>query len=675
MIKHRIGLRTKSVIALFIVCIIALIPISIIGWQVINNIQEYFSTAYLRNFTLLKKQEIVAPISRELALSLRMADSVITKEWLNDEFNSEKQDVFFREADGYRNDFEGKSYFIAIADSGNYYFVSGTAKDREVNYQLLPDVDTDTWFYSTLKSADKYNINVNYDEHLKLTKIWFNSIIRENGQALGLTGSGLDLTSFIDSFILTNETGLTPMILADNGSIQAHKDVNLIATNQTTGDNQIVLPEQTLAHHLSNDQERQALELAMQQAKNKINDVAIFPAQIDGQKQLIALSYIPDLRWYVVTAMNLKTAQYVNSNWLRSGLILLALLIIILSMGFAYAVSKIIIKPIKNLQEAAIEFTNGNYDYKLPLIKNDEIGDLTKSFSIMSKQVRDQMVLLEDKVAQRTQELSLANQEMTKAYDKINDSIKYASLIQDALLPDQQLKQLLGGAYCLIWRPRDIVGGDLYVFHQQNNKYLIGLIDCAGHGVPGAMMTMLAKAALDHAIEKADINKPSTILQAFDNNMRAILQERDLSSAIATRIDAGMVCIDTDNHKLIYSGAKINLYCCDGITVEEIKSNYRAIGDRKKGVYTDHELDIGNNVTYTLTTDGLLDQAGGPKGYSFGSKRFNDLLIYSANHDISEQANIFENTLKEYCGEYAQRDDITVISFRFNHKINKHEQD
>ena len=113
------GLRAKSMLALLLACLFALIPAGLVGWQVLDAVREHFGTAYLRNFTLLKRQQILAPVSRELTLSLRLADSQVTRQWLLDEHDAAKRSLFFAEAEGYRRDFRSQTFFIIPASTGN----------------------------------------------------------------------------------------------------------------------------------------------------------------------------------------------------------------------------------------------------------------------------------------------------------------------------------------------------------------------------------------------------------------------------------------------------------------------------------------------------------------------------------------------------------------------------
>ena len=213
---------------------------------------------------------------------------------------------------------------------------------------------------------------------------------------------------------------------------------------------------------------------------------------------------------------------------------------------------------------------------------------------------------------------------------------------------------------------RDVVGGDFYIFRSEGERHVLGVIDCAGHGVPGALMTMLARAALDQAIVRMGIDAPAGILTQTDRLMRDMLSSCNLPRGIATNMDAGLAFVDQRERKLRYAGAKISLYWSDGEQVGEIKGVRRAIGDRRVGQYVDTEIDMLSGVTYYLATDGFLDQAGGELGYGFGNSRFARLLRAHARLPMAEQARALDEELERYRGSLPQRDDITVLSFRFD---------
>lgn len=284
----------------------------------------------------------------------------------------------------------------------------------------------------------------------------------------------------------------------------------------------------------------------------------------------------------------------------------------------------------------------------------------------MADQVRRHTAELEDKVQERTQALEEANREMAAAQKKIGDSPDYASLIQRAILPDRQLSATLGEHHFILWKPRDVVGGDFYVYREQADGYLIGVVDCAGHGVPGALMTMLARAAIDHAIGGGGQPRPGGDPRRDRPGDAQHAQPGADPQALATNMDAGLVWVDRRRRQLAFAGAKISLYASDGEEVQELKGARRAIGDKRRGDYRNIEVPLAPGWTFYLSTDGFLDQAGGEHGFGFGSRRFADMLRDHARQPLPEQAEAFVATLAEYQGEHPQRDDITIPSFRFD---------
>ncbi|MCE4067984.1 MULTISPECIES: biofilm regulation protein phosphatase SiaA [Pseudomonas] len=659
----RWGLRGKSVVALLIACLLALVPAVMLGWKAMEDIRTHFGLAFARNFTLLNQQKIIAPVIRELALSRRLAESVVTQDWLLAENDPARRSLFFREAEGFRADQHNYSYFVVVDSSRHYYFNDSSSPLSNSPRYTLSDTDPqDRWYFDTLARDETYNINVNYDAKLKVTKVWFNMVVRAGNEKVGLAGGGLDLTEFLDQFISRREAGVTPMIVDPDGAIQAHPDTKLIAYSSGSSGQ--------AKHHvfdlLGNDQERTALRQTLRQAEANPGEVETMWGTIDGKEQLIATAYIPQLRWHVLSAIDLHAAQVLDSRWIWPLVGTLAGLLAILLIGFAYTVDLLVLRPLRGLKQSAKAIAAGQYDSPLPRTRPDEIGELSSAFASMADQVRRHTEELEDKVQQRTQALEKANREMAAAQKKIGDSIDYASLIQRAILPDRQLQASLGEHHFVLWKPRDVVGGDFYIYREGPMDSLIGVVDCAGHGVPGALMTMLALAAIDHAIDSVQSHDPAAILRETDHVMRGMLGQEEFTNSLATNMDAGLVRVDHQRKLLHFSGAKISLFASDGNDVREYKGARRAIGDKRQGDYQDVEIPMEAGWTYYLCTDGFLDQAGGEHGFGFGNSRFADLLRNHARRPLAEQADVFAATLAQYQGEQPQRDDITILSFRFD---------
>jgi serine phosphatase RsbU (regulator of sigma subunit) len=659
----KFGLRSKSLLALVLACLLALVPASLVGWNIVDGVREHFGRAYANNFTQLNRQKILAPLSRELALSRRMAQSEVTLQWLRDPGNATAAELFFREAEGYRRDFVDHAYFIARQSDGNYYFNDDSKPvSFEPRYTLNATNPTDGWFYGSLRSLDPYNINVSTDRALKITRVWINVVVRDGTTPVALAGASLNLNRFLDEFVRSGEAGVTPMIVNENGAIQAHRDAALIAYNSgatDTGETQRVFGL------MSDDASRGALQRAMQTARSDANTVPSEWVTLAGKRQLLSVAYIPELKWYVLTAVDLNAARIIDTGWLWSAGLALILVIMALLLAFGYAVERLVLRPLRRLQQSARAIADGRYDVKLPQGGMDEIGDLSRAFGVMADKVRSHTAELESRVQARTTELAAANREMAVAHKKIGDSIDYASLIQRAILPDRQMTHSLGAHHFVLWQPRDVVGGDFYVFRADGDNCLLGVVDCAGHGVPGALMTMLARAAVDLAIAEAGVRDPAAVLVRVDQAMRAMLEDAQLPRTLATAMDAGLVYVDRSGGKIVFSGAKLSLFASNGVDVEEFTGGRRALGDKRLGDYANQEVALRPDWTFYLATDGFLDQAGGEHGFGFGTSRFASMIKAHARLPLEQQGAAFVQVLAEYQGDLPQRDDITMLSFRF----------
>lgn len=659
------GLRAKSFLALVLACLLALVPALLIGGQVLKGIHQHFGEAYARNATQLNRERIFAPISRELALSLRFANSEVTRQWLLDEQDPDKHSLFFREAEGYRQAFRDHAYFIVNTNSLDYYFNGGDQSfSDQPRYRMSPDNPDDRWFFGTLESTSDYNINVDSNPQMNTTRVWLNMLIRNDHKVIGIAGSGIDLSNFISDFIASELAGVSPMILDRHGAIQAHQNPELIALN--SGADGAAQPESLVFSLLGSADQAESLRQAMQQAEQQPDQVQTLRLQLQGREQLLALGFIPELGWHVVNAVDLNTAEVINRQWLWPLVIGLAGLILVLVLLFALGTERLLLRPLRQLRQSAQALAAGNYDVRLPKARNDEIGELSSAFGSMAARVRENTQQLESRVQERTRALEEANRDMANAHKKIGDSIDYASLIQRAILPNRELVNTLGDRHAVLWRPRDVVGGDFYIFRNLGQHYLLGVVDCAGHGVPGALMTMLAHAALDQAISDCGPQDPAAVLQRTDQIVRNMLGDTPEFSSLATNMDVGLAFVDIDQRKVTFAGAKIALYFSDGNQVEHLPGGRRALVDKRQGQYHNTETELLSGRTFYLCTDGFLDQAGGELGFGFGNSRFAEMLREHACLPLEQQSAAFSATLAAYQGSYPQRDDITMLCFRFD---------
>jgi len=265
---------------------------------------------------------------------------------------------------------------------------------------------------------------------------------------------------------------------------------------------------------------------------------------------------------------------------------------------------------------------------------------------------------LEAQVEARTKELSERNQELL-------DSMNYALLLQQSVLPKSaELASTLTDAF-VIWRPRDVVGGDFYWTKRQGDRTLVAVGDCTGHGVPGAFMTMLAVSALGRIVDREGGQSPAAILERLHRLMKETLRQEDADGQTDDGMSIGLCAIEPGG-AVTFAGASCLLYRLGEEGLQAWKGDRKGIGYRRTPAdyrYTDHEIPAGDARLY-LSTDGFFDQNGGERDYSFGKKRFEALLASIGHLSPDAQRERMIGSLESYMQGERQRDDITVLSFR-----------
>lgn len=352
----------------------------------------------------------------------------------------------------------------------------------------------------------------------------------------------------------------------------------------------------------------------------------------------------------------LPQARYaaVASDMLRN-IIYLALAVALFSIIIGLFASDWIARPLRTLSESSVSLAAGNWPTNAPKLSPiNEVATLFTSLEDMARRVKAHSENLERLVAERTQALE-------EAHLRLTDSIDYAHLIQKAILPDRQLAAEMADRHFVLWLPRDVVGGDFYFYQGNAHGKLFGVIDCAGHGVPGACMTMAAHAAIEVATQAIPWNDPASLLVQTDAAVRNMLP---LDNRIVASIDAAFCHYDMQAGVTTFAGAHQSLFWTDGMVCEEINGGRRSLNDRKRGTYQNVTRPVADGHTYYLVSDGLLDQAGGRDGHSFGNRRFRDWILQHAHLSLDEQRQRLIETIDDYRAGRPQRDDITVLAFR-----------
>ncbi len=249
----------------------------------------------------------------------------------------------------------------------------------------------------------------------------------------------------------------------------------------------------------------------------------------------------------------------------------------------------------------------------------------------------------------------------------IIDSINYAKRIQTAKLP--KMDEILGALpqSFILFKPKDIVSGDFYYFSRKDNNIFIAAADCTGHGVPGALMTMLSSEKLEDSIART--NDTSEILRLVNTGMKASLRQTSSDESTRDGMDIVLCRIDREKCTVSFAGANRPLWIIrkNADAVEEIKATKRSIGGHTPDEehFESHAVQLQVGDTIYLTTDGYADTFGGKENKKLTTKKFKELLIRVREKPMAEQEKYLDHFLEEWKGETEQLDDVLVIGVRF----------
>lgn len=266
--------------------------------------------------------------------------------------------------------------------------------------------------------------------------------------------------------------------------------------------------------------------------------------------------------------------------------------------------------------------------------------------------------------------LELQKEALAKTHKSLTDSINYAKRIQEGMLfSEESVKKLLPESF-IYYRPKDIVSGDFYYFYARDNKLVVASVDCTGHGVPGAFMSIIGYDLLRNIVEMQGTDCPATILDMMNEQLNATFLKENAGYSPNQEMKDGMdmaICVIDYNRKLAeFAGANSSLYLVRENELHAYDGNRNAIGFfSSQPKYTKQQFHLAENDIIYLFSDGYTDQFGGPDGKKFKYRRFRHLLLNIHKMPMEDQKAILHQKMEEWMGEeYDQIDDILLIGFR-----------
>ena len=282
-----------------------------------------------------------------------------------------------------------------------------------------------------------------------------------------------------------------------------------------------------------------------------------------------------------------------------------------------------------------------------------------------------------DEIEEKSVELSQAIDIIHQNNKRLMDSINYAKHIQVSMLPDSETLSRAFPENFIFFKPRDIVSGDFYWFHTQNHRSILAAIDCTGHGVPGAFISMIANELLNEIIILRTIYEPNLVLSELHKSLKITLRQNqtenrdgmDISLCVVHQVPEGQEEW-FGKPRLEFAGANNPLIYIQNQTLFEIKADKKGIGGKQSQDelnFEAHTVFLDQNTTFYIFSDGYHDQLGGQYGRKYLSRRFKEVLLANHEKSMDEQKEFLEKNIQQWQAVHheKQTDDMLIIGFRY----------
>ncbi|MBN2613035.1 MAG: SpoIIE family protein phosphatase [Bacteroidales bacterium] len=285
----------------------------------------------------------------------------------------------------------------------------------------------------------------------------------------------------------------------------------------------------------------------------------------------------------------------------------------------------------------------------------------TRALRKLTRQFREREKIAQQIMSQK-EELALKNKNIT-------DSINYAKRIQSALMPSKKLFHSLFPESFVLHIPKDIVSGDFYWINEVQDTIFIAAVDCTGHGVPGAFMSIIGFELFRKLTNVEGIKKPSDILNNLNEDFQDIFKDVD-NIALKDGMDIAFCSVNKKTRILEFAGAFNPLYLIRDNSIIEIKGDRNSVGlpvsETEKSTFENHSVQLQTGDIFYIFSDGFADQFGGPEGKKYKYRRFRHLLLALHHLPPERQHDFLYKSIMEWKGDLDQVDDILVIGVRVN---------
>ena len=286
---------------------------------------------------------------------------------------------------------------------------------------------------------------------------------------------------------------------------------------------------------------------------------------------------------------------------------------------------------------------------------------------IRERNLRRENIILEKRVAERTEIISRQKDEIERKNNVIIDSIEYAKNIQQSILPSEEDMTRIFHNYFILYKPKDIVSGDFYWLHENDERVLMAVADCTGHGVPGAFMSIMGYNLLNETINEKPKASPAEMLNILNRKVLNSLKQHDTGTSAKYGMDIALISINKNKSTIEFSGAHNSLLIYRNEECIQLKADRLSVGSLIKentGSFTNHGFELQKGDMLYMFSDGYVDQTGGTDNKKFFATPFRELLQSVYKLEETKQKQLLDETIMNWKGNKSQIDDILVIGIR-----------
>ncbi|MDD4962420.1 MAG: SpoIIE family protein phosphatase [Gallionella sp.] len=352
-------------------------------------------------------------------------------------------------------------------------------------------------------------------------------------------------------------------------------------------------------------------------------------------------------------------------NLIVFSLLSMAATIILVMIAFN-TVRRRVLQPIQQLKGIADALTAGNYAARTEQVTNarsvEELRILGQTFDSMAQSIEGDIAVRLAAI----QQTKAALDSVQKKNRQIMESIAYAKVIQAAVLPSTDLVDAVLGDHFILWEPKDIVGGDIYAVARVNHGVMVAVIDCTGHGVPGALMTMITMSSIKQIISEGSCRGPAEMLKKLNALIKlSLYHQAEGESKMDDGLEIGVCWFDFDRPELRFAGARFPLLVAYQGTLTVLEGDRAQLGYKDVNVdyvFSERTMPLLDGQRFYLYSDGFVDQVG-TNNFPFGRRKLHQLIQENVHKPMSEQGKIYRHALATHQGAQKRRDDVTIIGW------------